>query len=33
MRSTFDLEAKEKGRQGSNLIGPKFEDTNMYFLR
>ena len=28
MRSTVALEAKEKGREANNLIGPKFEDTS-----
>ena len=32
MRSTIALEAKEKGMQRNNVIGPKFEDTSKYFL-
>ena len=33
MLSTVALQAKEKGRERNNLVGPKFEDTSMYFLR
>ena len=32
MRSTVALEAKEKGNERNNIIGPTFEDTSMYFF-
>ena len=33
MRSMVALEAKEKCRERNNLLGPKFKDTSLYFLR
>ena len=32
MRSTVASEAKEKRSERNNIIGPKFEDTSMYFF-
>ena len=33
MHSEFAVEAKEKNRERNNLMGLKFEDTSMHFLR
>ena len=32
MRSTVALEAKEKGSERNNIIGPRFEHTSMYLF-